>query len=459
MGYDLLKIIASASLGNIPTGADAAFPQWTGPDPTIVHVQAILYSSLAASLLSAFLAMLGKQWLTRYAQVDMRGSIVDRSRYRQRKMNGMTAWHFDLVMEGLPLMLQAALLLLGYALSNYLFFIDEVVASVIIGFAGFGLLFYFLIASAATFSYNCPFQTPPSLLIRFLIHFDDKHRRYLRRIGKWFNRTFSRKKWRWQVPERTGSGLPRALDQNNSAAHIELLMANVPEQPSLLFNRETDWEGYVLDSDCITWMFEMSMDMDIIMAIMKFIPEVVWHAGIQTTPLQRLYDTMLECFDHSSGHPVVILKFRDKAYLAAKALLHLIIQRKCIGDEHDAAVFQSISNKHLSPAPKSYDGDSDLTSTLGIIDCVLGHSKSIPWKNFSFTAAHHAWMGHILLYHAWDVLRQCQPLPCHIKEFILHTFHLDPSPPAPIIADCLFIVSLILGIPLHRDDLAAIDKR
>ncbi|KAF9643812.1 hypothetical protein BDM02DRAFT_3151156 [Thelephora ganbajun] len=57
MNHALLKIVASAALGNIPTGADATFPQWNGPDSTIVHVQAILYSSLLASLLAAFIAM------------------------------------------------------------------------------------------------------------------------------------------------------------------------------------------------------------------------------------------------------------------------------------------------------------------------------------------------------------------------------------------------------------------
>jgi len=59
----------------------------------------------------------------------MRGSVVDRSRHWQRKMNGMITWHLDFVMECLPLMLQAALLL-GYALSNYFLFINRAVAGV-----------------------------------------------------------------------------------------------------------------------------------------------------------------------------------------------------------------------------------------------------------------------------------------------------------------------------------------
>jgi hypothetical protein len=459
MNYALLKIVASAALGNIPTGAAAVLPEWDGPDPTIVHVQAILYSSLAASLFAAFLAMLGKQWITRYAQVDLRGSVVDRSRHRQRKMKGMDTWYFDLVMECLPLMLQAALLLLGYALSNYLFFVDKVVASVVAGFASFGLLFYFLISFAATVSYTCPFQTPLSLTIRFMIRFDNKHKRWLKRIGKLFNFIFSKKQWKWLGPEYSGFGLPHAYDGNNPTYHIELPMANQPNQLPPLFNKETDWEGYALDSDCIAWMFEMCMDMDIIMIIMRFIPEVVWHAGVRTIPLERLYETVVECFDRSSGHPIVIAKFRDKAYLTAKALLHLTIQRKYIGDKCDVAVFNSISGRRLLMGPKHYDGDSDLTSTLGIIDCVFGGAGPMHWQHFKFTLPHHAWMGHILLYRAWDVLGQRAPLPEDIKQFILHSFRLELPPPPPIVADCLFIISLILEIPLHRDDLSTVDKR
>jgi hypothetical protein len=80
----------------------------------------ILFASLAASLLSAFLAMLGKQWLNRYQSTDMRGTAIERSQNRQRNLDGVVAWYFDYVLESLPLMLQVALLLLGCALSRYL---------------------------------------------------------------------------------------------------------------------------------------------------------------------------------------------------------------------------------------------------------------------------------------------------------------------------------------------------
>ena len=52
----LIHKIDNTTFGdNTPT-----IPQWSGPPHAIVQVQAILYASLAASLFSAFLAMLGK---------------------------------------------------------------------------------------------------------------------------------------------------------------------------------------------------------------------------------------------------------------------------------------------------------------------------------------------------------------------------------------------------------------
>ena len=461
MSYELLRIIAAnLTSGQAPTGSAVAFPQWSGPDPTAVQLQSILYSSLAVSLFAAFIAMLGKQWLNRYAQVEMRGSVIDRSRHRQQKMNGMVAWHFDLVMGCLPFMLQVALFLLGYALSNYLFFINKVVAGVLTGFTSFGLLFYFLITFAATFSHNCPFQTPPSLVLRSLIRFDNDHRKYLERSGKWLKRLFSRKKKRQRSRSTRGSHnpcRPGVFYGATAGNHIELPVANPPGSPNPLFSQRIDRHGFVLDSNCIALMFEMSMDADVIMAIMRFIPEVVWHTGIRKIPFERLYDSVVDCLDQSSGYPVVIPELRNRAYLGAKALLHLAIQRQCICDKSDKAAFRSISKLRLTMSSKRYD--SDLESTLGIIDRIFGDLDPMDWQNFSFSIPHHAWMGHILLYRAWDIHKSNGRLPDNIKEFVLYSLRLEPPPPAPIVTDCLLIVGLFLGIGLHVDDLSVVDKR
>lgn len=151
------------------------------------------------------------------------------------------------------------------------------------------------------------------------------------------------------------------IDRNSSADNAEFPMI-VVNQPPPLFDKETDWGVYVLDSDCVALMFGMPMEIDVTIAILRFIPEIIWHAGIQTIPLEMLYGTFLECFDRSSGHPVLKPAFRDMAYLSAKALLNIGIQRKCIGDESDKAVLESISSRHRIVGSNHYKDDSDLES-------------------------------------------------------------------------------------------------
>jgi hypothetical protein len=165
----LLRIIIykidNSTFGNdVPT-----LPQWAGPPHTIVLVQAILYASLAIALLAAFLAMLGKQWLNRYASVGLRGSPIERSQSRQRKLDGIATWRFDYVMESSPLMLQGALFLLGCALSLYLLGINSTVASVVLGFTSLGGIFYGTIVFAGTVFVDCPFQTPQARVLRYII--------------------------------------------------------------------------------------------------------------------------------------------------------------------------------------------------------------------------------------------------------------------------------------------------
>jgi hypothetical protein len=119
------------------------------------------------SLLAAFVAMLGKQWLNRYLR-HTGGSMVERCGDRQRKFDGLEKWPFRLCMESLPLMLQIALLLLTCGLSRYVWSVNTSVGSVVISFTVLGVVFYIAVVVAGTSSYECPFQTPVSIGLRHL---------------------------------------------------------------------------------------------------------------------------------------------------------------------------------------------------------------------------------------------------------------------------------------------------
>ena len=149
---------------------DPSSTAWSGPPPEIVTVQSLLCASLTTSLFAAFLAMLGKQWVNRHLR-NRGGSAADKSRDRQRKLDGLEKWHFHFIIESLPVMLQLALLLLGCALSMYLWTTCRTVAGVIVAVTLFGVASYIFLTLAATVYYNCPYQTPPSILARALIKY------------------------------------------------------------------------------------------------------------------------------------------------------------------------------------------------------------------------------------------------------------------------------------------------
>lgn len=442
--YEAMSFTVLATVyGTPPDGSDSTIPQWNGPDKTVVRALAILYSSLFASATVAFVGILGRQWLTHYAKPE-RGSSIENLRNRKMKMDGMDTWCFNLMMDCLPALLNASLLLLGIGLATYLLPLSQTVAVVVIGFTSFCLLFYLASSAAAIIFPHCPLQTPCSLTARYFIS-------YL--VPKAWIQDISRR--------RTCPIRRKTKDKAKTTDEVTHPMWALVADPDTLFShREIDWDGYVVYSNCVTWMFQKPVEYDTVMAIVGFIPEIVWHSGIKTVPLERIYDNLLGCFDDKVHCPTVLSRHRDRAYLSAKALLHIIIQRRCLGNGADTAVIGSISARHPRMGYRHYEDDSDLESTLCIIDIVLGASMPAPeWEKLELTTPHHSWMAHILLYRAWDTIVNTGKLTEDVAGFIKHSLSLDPPPPDDIVADCLLMVGLVLGIGIHVDDLSVVDKR
>ena len=457
MNNALLEMLLNATTGSFPVGSAASVPRWTGPDRVVVQAQCILYTTLAATLLASFLAMLGKQWLNRYRQNETRGSTADRSRMREKKLTGVETWKFHLVMESLPVILQCALVLLGFGLSRYLWEVSRSVSSVVIGFTAFGFLFYLFITVASAFSFDCPFQTPFSLLIRLTIGMALPYLRTIRRV-------FGPKKRR----RKSGvTGLPFSMNAVGGAhnlavgittpAYIALTAIQPPKSVVPLFTQEARAESDRLDAKCVGRMFGMSTDSNVTVSIMDFIPEIIWHNGIKDVPFNRVYNILIDCFDYSGPHPVVIPKMRNVAYLSAKAFTHIALQRRCITkcEDHKQDSWKAICANHCLLSPADYNTDSDLKTALFMVDMTLGHKDGFPWKNSPMTPTHRAWMSHVFLYCAWH---DGQSLSEVVMDFIEESVSLRPLSDA-VVTDCLFIIGLMVGVSFHVNDITVRDKR
>ena len=300
-----VRILIHTMNNSLFPDADPGSVNWTGPPPEIVTAQCLLYASLATSLFAAFLAMLGKQWVNRYIQ-NRGGSAADKSRDRQRKLDGLEKWYFHLTIENLPVILQFALLLLGCALARYLWLTNRTVAGVILTFTLFGVASYIFFTLAATFYYNCPYQTPLFILIRTLIRYLEKSNsafaRSLRSHMASLSGVYSRSvKSLRQTLRRLRSRVCSALRNLGcvsgvleDAEHTPLAVA---EPPSGMFGEiSIDWEVCKTDTRCIFWVLDFTTDNDVIHSTARFAADMIWYPEIAgaLSPV-ILADLFLEC--------------------------------------------------------------------------------------------------------------------------------------------------------------------
>ena len=138
----LQSIVISLNASAISSSIVPTVPTWTGPSPTTIWVQCLLYVSLACSLFAALAAVLGKQWLSYYRSVGERGDNATRAMERHRKFVGLETWHLRTILEMIPVLLQLSLLLFSFSICAYVWDQQRVVGAVAIIANGAGAMSY-----------------------------------------------------------------------------------------------------------------------------------------------------------------------------------------------------------------------------------------------------------------------------------------------------------------------------
>jgi len=360
-------------------GEAPTVPQRTGTPPAMVQVQAILVASFCVSLFSAFLAMLGKQWLNRCTPVNIRGTIIERSQYRQRKLDGIANWYFDHVMESLPLMLQAALLLLGCALSRYLWEYNTTVASVVVGVTSFGVLIYLFIVIAGVVSVNCPYQTPAADFIRhipdtldriphILYWVQDTIRsirgifrriphipsRLLRAFSTFYSLFSIEKSLFLRAFFTTGDTLGEArrlpldtisrlsfflrilllplwlvIDACRVMAWLFVGLTHLANQARSELQAEQQMLVHVLDLRCIAWTLQISVDEPVRQSALEYLGTVKLGRSHLVRVFAGWFETLLDCVKVTNGNVTIVQGLEELAatssLLCLRMLSHLVV--------------------------------------------------------------------------------------------------------------------------------------
>jgi hypothetical protein len=337
-------------------------------------------------------------------------------------------------MELAPVAIQVSLVLLGIALSQYLWGLDRLISSVVIGFTSLGLALYIAFVATSVISFDCPFQTPLSLSIHHIT----------REVGPWLER------WWWQNTENNLKETFKSTLPNFAALGQGL---NIHMNRSSL---SPIWKkGYDLDANCITRMLVLSTDEDTIRVAMDFAQDIPWHADVKGVPLKEIYSTLISCFGFThDGTPTLNPRLRDLAYLSAKTFVYIHVQQHCTPQATGTSWHPD--ELHRSLGHRASGDDPDLNSALLMLDKALGYNVKVIGNDFQpLDPAHHLWMSHLFVYYA-----QQNPLSDEVSAFVQRSLDLEQSlDRAAVVTDCLYMIGILLGIPPGDETITKWDKR
>jgi hypothetical protein len=442
-----------------------------------VDVQAILFASLAVSLFAAFLAVLGKQWLNRYDSADMRGTVVERSRNRQRKLDGIIAWYFNNVMELLPLMLQAALLLFGCALSRYLWEVNRTIASVVLGVTSFGALSYLFIVIAGTVFENCPYQTPGAHILRHhvlpaLRSIPSKFKAsncYEASIVWW---EWLEKPW-YSISNFTyrplsllllfsitlvldvyclGRMILRSLVAFGGTVHHRFTNTN-PRTHDL--NQQT----IISDLQCISWMFQTSLNKAFYLSALKYLAAIPELAYFDPTLVISCFSIFASCVNAIGRELVLVEGSQQLATLSARCLLRTL--RHLSLTDPRSSTLEDLRRRYNSIFPLDFARFDSLPiryTTLAL-DILFRPEPKMPiwWTQRNDNRP--SLQEHIHL--AWCIAEAArvrgqqgyyEVVPDWMLRFVRDSMSQDPPPPPSVVADCLKAIAFVLHCDFSIDD-------
>ena len=456
------------------TFSDASLPVWDGPNISHLWIQSLAYTSLSLSICVAFGAMLGKQWLGHYKTSRFgRGALHERCKRRQRKLDGMESYGFRKAIALLPNFLQTSAAFFAIALVLNLWTQQPDIALIIIVIFGTTGIAYVYTLVDSLRSPHCPFKSPlfhspanyPANYPANRIRFPDV-RRMVREKGSERPQSWAGVlNWMLVFMEDT-SRIVWVV-----TGHVSRALAYISRIPSTLMGRARSqanhpesagsWElsesSQLLDLSCldlpasdapveamaIRWIIETCTDTDIMTAAVMMVPEVEWpdeHGAAIVS--ERLKNHFYACFDPTL-HLNPLTKQRAEACL--KAISHVT-----------RATGPSIHFKHHGVCVDDRWYNIPRDQGFLLVSRALGVSNELDIT--SLPPSERMWLAYMFTHSLQEGMGDIQFLNS-IAQFIQKCLH-DPRTPAPrLVADCLLLSGLMIGLRPEGRYLAKIDKR
>ena len=390
-------------------------------------------------------------------------------------------------------MLQIALLLLGCALSRYLWEIDITVASVVLGVTLFGVIFYLVIIIAGAVSESCPYQTPGARFLRHaychtlcrtllpalrsapaaiselsvsvfsklsgLVHDSGFPHMFL-----WWRSLF---KQPWYSPNNIFPllvGLYALLV--GPVMGVSFLGIVIFFSPFILGLTVDNWfidasrrtrvleQQTMLDFRCISWMLQTSLDKAVRLSALKQL-ESLMPTPTNFNPALVVYcfDVFIGCINVSNCEVMTVQGLEQLATVSARCFYH-IVSHLSIMDPTSSA-FKDVRQRYAKVFPDNIDFHGhDFSHSMNVIHRVFirGGLRYFEWSDYKPPGDEYVMIAHALEKLARFKYRRIRRMkvPRSILRFALHSLSLNPLPSTPVIADCLSIIAVDLGCGVSK---------
>lgn len=367
----LRAILYTLNRSILPDEGDPYVPPiWEGPSRSARIASDLLYASFLLAILASFLAMVAKQWLDWYLG-NSAVSMTARCWERQRKRDGLDRWAFQTLVNGLPLLLQISLVLLGAGLIVFITTYTLTSAEVVITFTALGAAIYLAFTVPGVFSHNSPLRTSLSVYVRtllgnILMPFPVLERKFAstkKKLSRWIQL----------------SGIPRLLPV--SMQDVDLYLGNFSTP-----NAD--------DAHCVSWILKNITDPEAIDTALQLAGVVRWFEnGCNSDPP---YDTIVSTFESCFGFTGTLdKKLKERAYSSATAILQVHISALLNMPEEYTSKYP-IPSVHID----TNEVDGDLRSVLDVLGSIDGEpSPSLSLANDPKCAL---WTSELLLWFVSD---------------------------------------------------------
>ena len=385
-------------------------------------------------------------------------------------------------------MLQAALLLLGCALSRYLWEVDIVIASVVIGMTSLGVIFYIFVLIAGTTSDSCPYQTPYARILRHILHHIRRIRRRLPPVLHLLGYPISLLS---DLPVRTPSY--NVLADWNSATQRSrlfraLFLGSLPllmplflafdiltaifgllillcwlclDTCYLLFHVGHHWhrnstrtisldqQTITLDLRCISWILQTSVDKRIQVSALERLIPTSEYTLLSPTVVIDCFNVFASCVNVSEGNMVVVHGSEQLAMASASALF--LTLRNLILMDPTSNVLEELHGRYnaLVPSEVDFTGlpfDSPM-SAIHTFSRGRGTSGGLWWRRPGISGQGHIPFSQRIAEAAQERHKQTEgkKVPRWTLRSAYHLLSLGPISPALTIANCLMVIAMDLG--------------